>query len=152
MAPPRISFRILEERSECHPWHHDPPKARVVFRVSGLLKKAHQEFERMKSFTQMQRGFQKGDKCQKGEKKNRRFCTTSMNIPKPWNRKNRLVPWCFQKIPKNPGDLRYQFRRDKFSPAWNLPKRCLKHPPFSWIFLAEKVGKQQTAVFFWGTP
>lgn len=72
----------------------------------------------------MQRGFQKGDKCQKGEKKtNRRFCTTSMNIPKPWNRKKRLVPLCFQKIPKNPGDLRCQFRRDNISPGVEICRK-----------------------------
>lgn len=95
----------------------------------------------------MERGFQKGDKCQKGGKKSQILHHLDELIPKPWNRKKRLVPLCFQKIQQNLQNLRCQFRRDKFSPAWNLPKRC-----FLVCFFGRK-GWQTTncwLFFFWG--
>lgn len=96
----------------------------------------------------MERGFQKGDKCQKGGKKSQILHHLDELIPKPWNRKKRLVPLCFQKIQQNLQNLRCQFRRDKFSPAWNLPKRC-----FLVCFFGRK-GWQTTNcwLFFFGDP
>lgn len=139
-----------------------PHKARVVFRVSGLLKKAHQEFERMKSdLSPRCRGVSKrGTSVRRAKKKVADFAPPRWTYPNPGTEKNGWFLYASRKSGKKPAKFEMPISGTKFSPgvlsnwrgarqpAWNLPFDVANIHLLVWFFWPKRSANNKLLFFF----